>query len=406
MKIVGVEEWVIRAVKAIYENAKSCVRVNGQFCDEFNIKVGVHQGPAPSPLLFIIVMEALSREFKVGCLWELLYKDDLVLMAETLEDLKKKLTIWKDNIEAKGLRVNVNKTKLVCSKHNSSVKSDPVKWPCNICRKGVSKNSIFCQSCNHWVHKRCSKIKGRLKADPSFKCDACTNNIMTISQDDPEVIIGNDKFEAVHSFRYLDDSTGQSGSCFEATTDTVRAAWKNFHSLLPVLTNSRTSLNVKGYNACIRSVLLCASETWAVKIDDIHRIVRNDNAMVTWICSAKLCEKIPLSDLRTRMGISSIEDIIRYNRFRCFGHLQRMDEEKWRRKILNFEVNGSYPRGRPRKKWFDNIRSDLDKLRLSTSLAQDRSKYRSAIKPSRHAAEEEKEGQKKGKRTINWIVSK
>ena len=156
-------------------------------------------------------MEALSRGFKVGCLWELLYEDELVLIAETLKDLKRKVTIWKDNIEAKGLRVNVNKTKLVCSKHNSSVKSDPVKWPCSICRKGVGINSAFCQSCNHWIHKRCSKIKGRLKADPFFKCNECTNNI-TISQDDPEVIIGNDKFEVVDSFH-------QSGSCFEATTE-------------------------------------------------------------------------------------------------------------------------------------------------------------------------------------------
>ena len=206
MRRFGVEEWVIRAVKEIYENAKSCVLMNGQFSDEFNIKVGVHQGAVLSPLLFIIVMEALPREFRVGCPWELFYADDLVLIAETLEDLKKKLTIWKDNIEAKGLRVIVNKTKLVCSKHNSSVKSDPVKWPCNICCKGAGINSIICQSCNHWVHKRYSKIKGRLKADPSFKCDACTNNIMTISQDDPEVIIGNDKFEVVDSFHYLGDS--------------------------------------------------------------------------------------------------------------------------------------------------------------------------------------------------------
>ena len=45
-------------------------------------------------------MEALPREFRVGCPWELLYADKLVLMAEILEDLKKKLTIWKDNIEA------------------------------------------------------------------------------------------------------------------------------------------------------------------------------------------------------------------------------------------------------------------------------------------------------------------
>ena len=110
---------------------------------------------------------------------------------------------------------------------------------------------------------------------------------MTISQDDTEVIIGNDKFEVVDSFHYLGDSIGQSGRCFEATTDKVRAALKNFHRLLPVLTNSGISLKVRGpaYNACIRSILLYASETWVIKVDDIHRLVRNDNAMVRWICS-------------------------------------------------------------------------------------------------------------------------
>ena len=96
----------------MYENAKSHVRLNGQFSDEFNIKVGVHQGDVLSPLLFIIVMETLPREFKVACAWELLCSDDLVLMAEALEDLKKKLTTLKVSIKAKGLHVNVNKTKL------------------------------------------------------------------------------------------------------------------------------------------------------------------------------------------------------------------------------------------------------------------------------------------------------
>ena len=32
-------------------------------------------------------------------------------MAETVEDLKKKLTIWQDNTEAKGFRVNLKKNK-------------------------------------------------------------------------------------------------------------------------------------------------------------------------------------------------------------------------------------------------------------------------------------------------------
>jgi len=48
-------------------------------------------GSALSPLLFVMVMEALSREFRVAFLWELLYADDLVVIAETEEDLIKRL---------------------------------------------------------------------------------------------------------------------------------------------------------------------------------------------------------------------------------------------------------------------------------------------------------------------------
>jgi len=42
----------------------------------------MHQCSALSPLLFVIVMEALSREFGVALPWELLYADDLVVIAE------------------------------------------------------------------------------------------------------------------------------------------------------------------------------------------------------------------------------------------------------------------------------------------------------------------------------------
>ena len=56
-----------------------------------------------------------------------------------------------------------------------------------------------------------------------------------------------------------------------------------------------------------------------------------------------------MSDLRTYMSISSIENVIGYNHLRWFGHLQHMDEEKWLRKILNFKVNGSCRQGSQRK---------------------------------------------------------
>jgi len=43
-----------------------------------------------NPLFFVIVMEAISREFPVALPWELLYADDLAVIAETEEERIKK----------------------------------------------------------------------------------------------------------------------------------------------------------------------------------------------------------------------------------------------------------------------------------------------------------------------------
>ena len=60
LRKLGVEEWIVRLVQGMYANARSRVRVGEGYSEEFEVKVGVHQGSVVSPLLFIIVLEALS----------------------------------------------------------------------------------------------------------------------------------------------------------------------------------------------------------------------------------------------------------------------------------------------------------------------------------------------------------
>ena len=146
----------------MYNNTRSKVRVNNTYSDEFGVKVGVHQGSVLSPLLFVIVLEALSRMFRTGTPWELLYADDLVISAETEEGLKMKLNKWKIEMEVKGLRINMGKTKIMVSGVNLQTLKDSGKYPCSVCRKGVGSNSIYCAGCSHWVHKKCSGVIGSL----------------------------------------------------------------------------------------------------------------------------------------------------------------------------------------------------------------------------------------------------
>ena len=126
-------------------------------------------------LLFTIVLEALSRTFRVGPPWELLYADDLVLMAESEEKLMDKLRRWRHGFEEKGLKVNVGKTKVMRCSAELSVVRETGKFPCSICMKCVGSNSILCGTCKQWVHKKCSGVKGRLKTDGEYKCMKCKN---------------------------------------------------------------------------------------------------------------------------------------------------------------------------------------------------------------------------------------
>ena len=95
----------------MYRNTQSRVRVDRPFSDDFLVQVGLHQVSVLSALLFIIVLDAPSRNIRSECQEELLYDDDLALVSETLESLKGRLEAWKGALESKGLRANVNMTK-------------------------------------------------------------------------------------------------------------------------------------------------------------------------------------------------------------------------------------------------------------------------------------------------------
>jgi len=113
LRKAGVDEWLVKAVMARYEGAQTIVRTTEGDSKAFNVKVGLHQGSVLSPLLFVIVMEMISRELRAGLPLELLYADNLILMAESEESLRDKIVKWRSGLEAKGLKMNTGKTKVV-----------------------------------------------------------------------------------------------------------------------------------------------------------------------------------------------------------------------------------------------------------------------------------------------------
>ena len=85
MRVAEIPEWIITLVKAMYDNAKSRVRVDCEHSNLFSVNVSVQQGLVLNPLLFFIVLPALSILNWLHI--RLLYADGLVIIVEFLEEV-------------------------------------------------------------------------------------------------------------------------------------------------------------------------------------------------------------------------------------------------------------------------------------------------------------------------------
>ena len=84
----------------------------------------------------------------------------------------------------------------------------------------------------------------------------------------------------------------------------IRGAWGKFRELLPLLTSRGLSFRTRGriYDTYIRPVLLYASECWAPTTENLHKLQRDDRAMIQWISNVRLEDHISSDSLLKKLG--------------------------------------------------------------------------------------------------------
>ena len=119
----------------MYENIKSCVKVNGTCSNLFPCQIGLRQGENLSPVIFSLYLNDLYDFFNNSDLLNgtnlplpnhtsnviydylqiflLLYADDTVLISDTAEDLQNALNLYERYCQEWHLKVNNEKSKIV-----------------------------------------------------------------------------------------------------------------------------------------------------------------------------------------------------------------------------------------------------------------------------------------------------
>ena len=219
------------------------------------------------------------------------------------------------------------------------------KYPCGICGKGVSRNLIRCGGVRNGSIRNAVECRaGKLKEDPGYRCTKCVKGGCAEGGAEKQEVVLEDasSLECINKFCYLGDMLGAAGGCGEASRTRIREAWGQLKEFPELLIRRGIPLRQKGrvYRSGVQSVMVYASETWAVRVKEEQRMERNENVMLRWMCEVTLRDKVPLVELRQRLGIEEVVEVMRRGRLRWFGHVERKEVDDWVSSCRNLEVAG------------------------------------------------------------------
>ncbi|KAK3568194.1 hypothetical protein QTP86_000232 [Hemibagrus guttatus] len=315
MRKSGVAEKYVRVVQDMYERSRTVVRCAVGQTEEFNVKVGLHQGSALSPFLFAIVMDQLSEEVRQESPWTMMFADDIVICSESREQVEENLERWRFALERRGMKVSCSKTEYMC------------------------------------VNEREGSGTVRLQGEEVKK---------------------------VQEFKYLGSTVQSNGECGKEVKKRVQAGWNGWRKVWGVLCERKISARIKGkvYRTVVRPAMLYGLETVSLRKRQESELEVAELKMLRFSLGVTRLDRIRNKYIRGTAHVGRLGDKVREARLRWFGHIQRRESEYIGRRMLDMELPGRRQRGRPKRSSAFNtiipstLTTKLQHLGLSPSLCQ------------------------------------
>ena len=149
------------------------------------------------------------------------------------------------------------------------------------------------------------------------------------------------------------------------------------------------NLKIKIYRTIILPVVLYGCETWSLTLREERKLRVFENMVLRRIFGLRRNEvtgewrRLHNEELNDLYSSPNIVRVIIWRIMRWVGHVARMGEDRGVYRVFMGKPEGRRPLGRPRRRWVDNIRMDLQEMGCGymdwIGLAQDRDRWRTFV---------------------------
>ena len=326
-----------------YRDTKCRVRIGGELSESFEVKGGLKQGCPLSTILFSLALEWVMRQtpspmspIRLGetTFDRFAYADDVDFCAQDLASLEEPVEEFKRASQRIGLKINESKTKVM----------------------------------------------------KAARAGGVTGNIN----------ISGMTLEGTTEFKYLGSTVTSNNMVEEEVKLRIAAGSRCAWAMKSILSSSMISRTTKlqTYTVVIRPIVIYGAETWALTKKLQQRLLAFENSILRKIYSPVFDEDEQVwrrrhnQELRDLSGLPFITNIIRSMRVRWAGHVARMGEDRTVKLVAQGIPAGRRPRGRPRRRWRDNVKADLAALGVEDpdswwAMAEDRNTWKRLVKAAK-----------------------
>ena len=301
------------------QGCKTVLRSAAGESNSFGVEVGLHQGSALSPYLFLLLMDVLTQDVRKDVPGSMMFADHIVLFGDVETDMTEYLETWRKALEERGMRISRPRTQFMDFNlgQDNGQEREPVK------------------------------------------------------------IVG-EELQRVHHFKYLGSSVEETGGMATEITQRVSAAWRNWKRCSGMLCDRRMPVKLKGKvdKTVARPALLYGAETWATARGQEARLEVNEMRMLRWMCGVTRRDKIRNEHIRGTTRVVQASKKITEKRQKWYGHVRRMKEEHIVRRMLDVDIPGKRRRGRPSLRWRDACKIDMSQAGLKEENATYRAIWR------------------------------
>jgi len=201
--------------------------------------------------------------------------------------------------------------------------------------------------------------------------------------------IDNSSFDLAEDLKYLGTTLTNKNSIQEEIKSRLKSGNACYHLVQNHLSSSLLSKNlkIKINRNTILSVVLYGCETWSLTLREERRLKGFENRVLRRIFEPQRDEVtgewIKLyKELNDLYSSPNIVWVIKSRRIRWAGHVTCMGEGRGVYRVLVGKAEGKRPLGRPRCRWEDNIKMDLQEGGCGgmdwIGLVQDRDRWRAS----------------------------